>query len=315
MITAKDIVLEIESLGARLSNLNTSDTVNLNLNLGLSNLGLQHQDPKFQNSFSEILSELQAVYEEYKNRPAETHWDLKAVLDAVKLSTNLIHEVLNILAEDEYVVLDSNKYLVKFSEALRPFEKLGAGNYLEPMYISIHKGGDYTYSLHERFLEEYDFKPANALVRINQFATLLNLIGRTYTFIWERLDEDSIEIQRNLDAANEIPRLEQQGIHLKTKIEREQMFLDRLYLNLGAGDATWEDLLWHLTVIFDREYVAELTKYFSEEDGVFAFPSDTGEKIVDYDGIGSALDDIRKMESAYEDKYRDFQEKKVTSLR
>ena len=50
MKTAQDIVAEIEALGTRLSSLETNQTSNLNLNLGLSNLGLVHQDPKFQNA-------------------------------------------------------------------------------------------------------------------------------------------------------------------------------------------------------------------------------------------------------------------------
>ena len=73
MKTAPDIVADIEALGARLSSLETNQTSNLNLNLGLSNLGLVHQDPKFQISFSSLLKELQEVYEEYKVRPAQNH--------------------------------------------------------------------------------------------------------------------------------------------------------------------------------------------------------------------------------------------------
>ena len=51
MITAKDIVTEIEKLGDHLSRLSAEENSNLTLNLGLSNLGIEYGQRKFQDLY------------------------------------------------------------------------------------------------------------------------------------------------------------------------------------------------------------------------------------------------------------------------
>jgi len=217
MKTAQDIVALIETLGGRLSSLETNQTSNLNLNLGLSNLGLVHQDPRFQTSFSSLLKELQEVYEEYKFRPAQTHWDLQAIYAPVSAATSLIHEILDQLAEDQYSVLDSTIYLSRFAEAAEPFRHLVGYNSRDPINISITRGLSYTYALHgER--TEMEERSSSGLVRINQFSHLLNEINKSYELIREKLVGDAHEILNNLEIANEIPRISRLGDRKSTRL-------------------------------------------------------------------------------------------------
>lgn len=331
MKTAKDIVAEIEALGARLSNLETDQTNNLNLNLGLSNLGLVHQDPKFQTSFSSLLNELQEVYEEYKVRPAQTHWDIQASFSAVSGATTLIHEVLDQLAEDQYSVLDSPIYLSRFLVAFEPFNHLGGYNTRDPIYISITSGKSYSYPLHKERTET-ETESSNGIVRINQFMRLLSEIQGSYELIRDKLDGDAKEIVNNLEVANEFPRVSRGGLNgfidqftrnpkpwseerlpldeLMSRIDRELLCIHRLYLGVNAADASWDDILWHFEGIFDLEIVRGMTQYFSDEDGIIV--TVVGEKTpsLDYQGVGVGLDEIRKLDQAYDSWYSEFHDRR-----
>ena len=335
MKAAKDIVAEIEKLGTRLSSLESKQTSNLNLNLGLSNLGLVHQDPKFQNSFSSLLKELQDVYEEYRVRPAQTHWDLQAVFDPVNDATTLIHEVLDQLAEDQYSVLDSTVYLSRFSAASEPFHHLIDYNSRDPINISITRGLSYSFSLHgER--TEMEERSSNGIVRINQFIHLLNEIQRSYELIREKLVSDADEILKDLEVADEIPLRRRGGIYefiqeseasfhgwseknlpideLFSKVDRELLCIHRLYFGIGSGDANWDDLLWHFEGIFDLEIVRGWTQYFSQEDGVIMTAVGDETPVLNYLGVGEGLREIRKLDQAYDSWYAEFQDRKRFSL-
>ena len=331
MKTAPDIVADIEALGARLSSLETNQTSNLNLNLGLSNLGLVHQDPKFQISFSSLLKELQEVYEEYKARPAQTHWDLLAPFSAVTDATILIHEVLDQLSEDPYSVLDGSIYLSRFSAASEPFNHLGGYNARDPIYISITKGKSYSYLLHEERTES-EAGSSNGIVRINQFMRLLSEIQRSYDLIRDKLDGDAQEILNNLEVANDIPRVSRGGLNgfieqftrnpkpwseerlhldeLMSRVDRELLCIYRLYLGINAGEANWDDILWHFEGLFDPEIVRGMTQYFSDEDGIIVTAVGEDEPILDYQGIGVGLDAIRKLDQAYDSWYSEFHDRK-----
>lgn len=331
MKTAQDIVAEIEALGARLSSLETNQTSNLNLNLGLSNLGLVHQDPKFQISFSSLLKELQEVYEEYKARPAQTHWDLQAPFSAVTDATILIHEVLDQLAEDQYSVLDSSIYLSRFSAASEPFNHLGGYNTRDPIYISITRGKSYSYLLHEERTES-EAESSNGIVRINQFMRLLSEIQRSYELIRNKLDGDAQEILNNFEVANEIPRVSRGGLNgfieqftrnpkpwseerlpldeLMSRVDRELLCIYRLYLGVNAGDASWDDILWHFEGIFDLEIVRGMNQYFSDEDGIIVTAVGEETPILDYQGVSVGLDEIRKLDQAYDSWYSEFHHRK-----
>ena len=331
MKTAPDIVADIEALGARLSSLETNQTSNLNLNLGLSNLGLVHQDPKFQISFSSLLKELQEVYEEYKARPAQTHWDLLAPFGAVTDATILIHEVLDQLSEDPYSVLDGSIYLSRFSAASEPFNHLGGYNARDPIYISITKGKSYSYLLHEERTES-EAGSSNGIVRINQFMRLLSEIQRSYELIRDKLDGDAQEILNNLEVANDIPRVSRGGLNgfieqftrnpkpwseerlpldeLMSRVDRELLCIYRLYLGINAGEANWDDILWHFEGLFDPEIVRGMTQYFSDEDGIIVTAVGEDEPILDYQGIGVGLDAIRKLDQAYDSWYSEFHDRK-----
>ena len=331
MKTAPDIVADIEALGARLSSLETNQTSNLNLNLGLSNLGLVHQDPKFQISFSSLLKELQEVYEEYKARPAQTHWDLLAPFSAVTDATILIHEVLDQLSEDPYSVLDGSIYLSRFSAASEPFNHLGGYNARDPIYISITKGKSYSYLLHEERTES-EAESSNGIVRINQFMRLLGEIQRSYELIRDKLDGDAQEILNNLEVANDIPRVSRGGLNgfieqftrnpkpwseerlpldeLMSRVDRELLCIYRLYLGINAGEANWDDILWHFEGLFDPEIVRGMTQYFSDEDGIIVTAVGEDEPILDYQGIGVGLDAIRKLDQAYDSWYSEFHDRK-----
>ena len=326
MKTGQDIVAEIELLGNRLGNLESSQTSNLNLNLGLSNLGLLHQDRRFQASFSNLLSEIQAVYDEYKKWPSETHCDLQAILDAVKIATSLIHEVLDTLADDELSVLDASVFVERFAKAIEPFAHLQSYNSRDPIYISMHAGGTYTDNLHgdRTKMEELS---ANGIVRISQFFRLLSEIQKSYNFILERLYGDAEIILKNLEAANEISLVGRRGLlgYLDTsgnssniwseevlpaddlieRIQLELLCIDRLYLSI-TGAVTWEDFLWHLEGIFNREIVKGMTGYFEKEDGLIVTIEGEELPILNYDGISEGMSEIRKLERAYESWYEEF---------
>jgi hypothetical protein len=331
MKTAQDIVALIETLGKRLSSLETNQTSNLNLNLGLSNLGLVHQDPRFQTSFSSLLKELQEVYEEYKFRPAQTHWDLQSVFDPVNVATSLINEVLDQLAEDQYSVLDSAIYLSRFAEASEPFHHLVDYNSRDPINISITQGLSYTYSLHgER--TEMEERSSSGLVRINQFIHLLNEIQRSYELIRDKLDGDADEILNNLEVADEIPLRRRGGIYefiqesessfrgwseehlpideLFSKVDRELLCIHRLYFGIGSGDVSWDDLLWHFEGIFDSEFVRGMTRYFLEEDGIIGTAVGEEEPILSYLGVSEGMSEVRKLDQAYDAWYSEFHERK-----
>ncbi len=331
MRKAQDIVTEIEVLGARLSSLKTNQTSNLNLNLGLSNLGLVHQDPKFQFSFSSLLKELQEVYEEYKERPALTHWDLQAPLSAITDATTLVHEILDQLAENQYSVLDSSIYLSRFAAVSEPFKNLGSYNMRDPMYISITRGGSYSYALHAERTES-ELSSSNGIVRINQFMRLLGEIQRSFELIKEKLDGDAQEILNDLEIANEIPRVSRGGLNgflqqsvynpkpwsekrlpldeLMSRIKKELLCIHRLYLGLNAGNASWDDILWHFEGIFDLDIVRGMTQYFSEEDEIIVTTEGDEPPILDYQGLSVGLDEIRKLDQAYDSWYSEFQDRK-----
>ncbi len=331
MKTAQDVVALIETLGVRLSSLETSQTSNLNLNLGLSNIGLVHQDPKFQFSFSSLLKELQEVYEEYKIRPAQTHWDLQAIYDPVHIATSLIYEILDQLAEDQFSLLDSSIYLTRFADALEPFEHLLDFNSRDPINISITKGLSYSYLLHgDR--TEMEEQSASGLVRINQFIHLLNEIQRSYELIRDKLIGDVPTILNNLEVANEIPLRRRGGIYefiqesdtsfnewskermpidqLFSKVERELLCIYRLYGGISSGSASWDDILWHFEGMFDPEVVRGMTQFFSEEDGIIVTAVGEEDPILDYLGVGEGMSEVRKLDQAYDAWYSEFQSRK-----
>jgi hypothetical protein len=332
MKTANEIVTTIETLGTRLGSLEIHQTDNLNLNLGLSNLTLEYQDPKFQFSFSLLLKELQEVYEEYKTRPAQTHWDLQYAFDAVQNATNLIHEVLDQLAGDKYLILDSSNYLSRFLVASEPFSRLRDYNSRDPINISITQGHSYTYSLHGEQTEMQE-KSSNAIVRINQFIHLLNEIQRSYELIRERLVSDANEILQNLEEANEIPFVGRRELsessqnsnsnqmtwsadflpvdELISKVDRELLCIYRLYLGVNAGAAGWDDILSHLEGIFDYEIVSGMTDFFTKEDALFINVLGEESPSLDYQGIAEGLSQIRKLDRAYESWYSDFRSRLI----
>jgi len=331
VITAKEVVAEIELLGKQLSLLDISQTSNLNLNLGLSNLGILHQDQKFQNSFSNLVNELQAVYEEYRDRPAATHWDLSAVFKAVKSSTSLITEILEEIANDEYSVLDASKYQSRFSEVIEAFNHLLGTNWRDPIYIStcyVKNFGEET----AIDISESSTRSGNGLVRINQYFALINEILANYRFIRNRMDGDAAEILNNLEIANELPIIGKRNSfgnieypkensslwseemlpvdYLIDQVDTELFFIERLYLNVTAGDVLWSDMLWHLEALFQSELSSTLVQYFNEDDG-YLYTNESGEKCLNYDGISAGLEKVRELESAYEDWYQMFQKKKT----
>jgi hypothetical protein len=314
-----------------LGRLETNQTSNLKLNLALSNLPLDHQDPKFQFSFSSLLKELQEVYEEYKTRPAQTHWDLQSVFDAVNVATSLVHEVLDKLAEAQYLILDSSIYLARFSEASEPFCRLSNFNSRDPINISITQGLSYSYLLHgDR--TEMEARSSSGLVRINQFIHLLNEIQRSYELIRDKIIGDAPIIINNLEVANEIPLRRRGGIYefiqesessfrawskeqlpvdeLLTKVERELLCIHRLYLGISSGSASWDDILWHFEGMFDPEIVRSMTQFFSEEDGVIVNAVGEEDPILDYLGVGQGMSEVRKLDQSYDAWYSEFQSRK-----
>jgi hypothetical protein len=331
MKTAQDIVALIETLGVRLSSLETNQTSNLNLNLGLSNLGLVHQDPRFQTSFSSLLMELQQVYEEYKLRPAQTHWNLQAIYDPVSDATSLIHEILDQLAEDQYSVLDSTVYLSRFAEASEPFQHLVGYNSRDPINISITQAGSYSYPLHGEQTEMQE-RSSSGLVRINQFIHLLNEINQSFELIRDKLKGDAHEILNNLEVANGIPLIPRGGVReyiqqseisfhawskdrlpideIFTKVDRELLCIHRLYLGVNAGDVSWDDILWHFEGMFDVETVRGMTQYFSAEDGIIVSEVGDDLQFLDYLGVGEGLSEVRKLDRAYDAWYSEFHDKK-----
>jgi len=330
--TATEIVATIQTLGTRFGSLDMDQTANLNLNLGLSNLALEYQDPKFQFSFSLILKELQEVYEEYKTRPAQTHWDLRSAFDAVQNATNLIHEVLDQLASDKYLILDSSIFLSRFLVASEPFSRLRDYNSRDPINISITQGHSYTYALHgeQTTMQE---ESSNAIVRINQFIHLLNEIQRSYEIIRERLVSDADEILQNLEVADEIPHVGRRELSessqnsnsdhmtwsadflpvdaLISKIDRELLCIYRLYVGVNAGTSGWDDILWHLEGIFDAEIVSGMTDYFTDEDALFINVLGEESPSLDYQGIAEGLSQIRKLDRAYESWYSEFKRRLI----
>jgi hypothetical protein len=332
--TAQDIVAEIEALGNRLSNLEISQTTNLNLNLGLSNLGLLHQDEKFQTSFSNLVLELQEVYEEYRHKAASTDWDLNGVFDAVHFASNLLKEILDQIANEEFSVLDPAKYQSQFSKAMEPFQHLVGYDWRDPIYISMTHGKNYSQAINDEY-SEIPTKSGNSLVRINQYLVLLNEIVSSYKFIRARMDGDAAEILKNLEIANELPTVGNRSTfenvnsseeiftqwsddllpvdYLIEQIDSELFFIQRLYLNMSTSNASWDDMIWHLERLFIDEYSTNLTQYFTEDEGLF-HTNGTGEVCLKYYGISDGLAKVRELESAYEDWYQKFQKKKMGKI-
>lgn len=333
MKTASDIVYLIEKLGARFGNLEENQTSNLKINLGLSNLGIAHRDPKFQDSFSNLLNEMQEVYEEFKNNPASTHWDLEPVYNAVEEAVSLLFEILDLLAMESYKLLDSSTYIQKFAKSLESFSHLTEYNSRDPINISILNGGDYSFRVHGERLEIQE-RSSNAPVRINQFLSLLYEIQKSYHFLIKKLSGDFEELLENLEIANKIPPVDFQynhlgeidistpgmwnenwlpGDELLSKIEEELLCIDRLYLGVTVGEVGWADMLWHLESIFDSEYVRDMTQFFAKEDG-FVVTLDGQEKSeLNYLGISEGLKAVRDLEKKYESWYSEYLKRKIQS--
>ena len=161
---------------------------------------------------------------------------------------------------------------------------------------------------------------------------LLSEIQRSYELIRDKLDGDIHEILSNLEVANDIPLIPRGGLReylqqseanfqewskdrlpldeLFTKVDRELLCIHRLYLGVNAGDANWDDLLWHLEGIFDSDIVRGMTQYFLGEDGIIVTVVGDETPILDYQGVGDGLREIRKLDQAYDSWYSEFYESK-----
>ena len=150
--------------------------------------------------------------------------------------------------------------------------------------------------------------------------------------IRDKLDGDAHEILNNLEVANEIPLIPRGGLReymqqsevsfrgwskdrlpideIFTKVDRELLCIHRLYLGVNAGDASWDDILWHFEGIFNSETVRGMTQYFSAEDGIIVTEAVEKTPILDYLGVGEGLGEIRKLDQAYDAWYSEFHDKK-----
>ena len=322
MITAKDIVTEIEKLGDHLSRLSAEENSNLTLNLGLSNLGIEYGQRKFQDLYAKVLSGLREVLEEYRERAITTEWDLGFVLEPVKSAVSLILEIDKNLSESPYKVLDSANYQESFKVILMPFEKLRWHNSLDPRRISFYSGGDYSKDLHGE-IEDVPADSENALVRINQFITLLETIVDGMEFRINLLEGDRKELLSDLAIVNATGNLKtsyglEYGGHEgsdssnsnKTgpwskeslpldgyydKLLKEFEAIDIMYLNVNPENANWEDVLNHFHCLFNADYVHNIQDLFKES-----------ELISHYEGLESGLRDLQSLEAEYNDWFSRF---------
>jgi hypothetical protein len=318
VITSKSIVDEISKIGYELSKLNVEDNSNFKLNLGLSNLGIEYSQVKFQDLYSKLLFELNEVFEEYSKNPGRSHWDLGAVLTPVKVAVELVIEVAQKLSEAPYLVLESDQYQKRFKEALLPFVRLPGVNYLDPLRISLLHGRDYSLYVHGDSGEIPD-KSSSALVRINQFLNLLEAIIDSIEFRIANLEEDRKEILEDLEAANRVGSLKTvygvsysedtygkhgpwstRNLPLDTylqKLKYEYEAIEVLYLGMSTEESTWEDLLFHLHGTFDSDFVADVRHYFEGSKNIWM-----------YEGLNSGLDELYTLEREYSSWYSNFKE-------
>jgi hypothetical protein len=326
LITAHDIVVEIENLGEYFNKLNEGENSNLSMNLGLSNLGIEYGQSKFQDLHSQLITCLKDVLDEYKNRPANTHWDMGFVLQIVENAVSLIKEVSVKLSESPYQVLDSDKYQKQFLETLEPFTKTTGFNFGDPMYISHHFGGSFTENYHGE--AEYERSRFNGIVRINQYCGLVEEIISSIEFRIKLLDGDRVEMLSNLDLVNRVGNMTDFSGRVFTKSESNNEYgpkktgpwhenslpldgyyekllyeldaIDAMYSRMDTSNANWEDVITHLNCFFNRDLVEHVQHFFKDYSDI-SF----------YDGMEAGLTDMRNLENEYNRWYSRFEALKL----
>jgi len=328
LITHHDIVTEIEKIGEHFSFLNDVENSNLSMNLGLSNLGIEYGQNKFQDLHAELISSLRVVLDEYKNRPAETHWDMGFVLEPVKVAVSLIIEVSTKLSASPYLVLDSDKYQRQYLEALEPFTKVTGYNFGDPMYISRYGGGSFTKDFHGE--EDFVSSPFNGLIRINQYCGLLAQIFASIEFRIKLLDGDRAEMLSNLDLVNRVGNMtdftgreftvnesnneyapkktgpwNENSLPLDGYYEKllyEMDAIDAMYLNVDSDETNWKDALSHFNCLFNRDLVENVQDYFKDSSYISY-----------YDGLEAGLNDLQNLENEYNRWYTRFNDLRMHS--
>ena len=319
LITAHDIVVEIENLGEYFSRLSEEENSNLSMNLGLSNLGIEYSQSKFQELHSRLINELNDVLVEFKHRPTVTHWDMGCALDPIKTAVTLIIEVSTKLAASPYLILDAEIYQRQFQKALEPFSKLRGYNYLDPINISFLRGGDYSKDIHAE-IEEIQGTSSSGIIRINQFCKLLEEIVASIEFRIRLLDGDRAELLANLEIINSVGSLSDSGVDFtgrnngpwdKDSLPLDEYYekllyeldaIDAMYLNVDSSGSKWDDVLEHFHCLFNRDLVEYVQNYFKDSSYISY-----------YEGLEAGLDELRNREKEYDRWYSRFEELKLNS--
>ena len=319
LITAHDIVVEIEHLGEYFSRLSEEENSNLSMNLGLSNLGIEYSQSKFQELHSRLINELNDVLVEFKFRPASTHWDMGCVLEPIKTAVTLIIEVSTKLAASPYLILDAESYQRQFQEALVPFAKLQHFNYLDPINISFRSCRDYSKDLHAE-MEEIQGKSSSGIIRVNQFCKLLEEIVASIEFRLQLLEGDRTELLASLDLVNRMGNLSDSKVDLVgrkigpwnkdslpldgyyEKLLYELDAIDAMYLNVDSSGSKWDDVLEHFHCLFNRDLVEHVQHYFKDSSYISY-----------YEGLETGLEDLHYREKEYDRWYSRFEELKLNS--
>jgi len=303
MITKTNLIDFIDSALVYFASLSESQLNTLNLNLGLSSIGLTANDKPYRYYLDTLVDELISIREDYSTRPTNPHWNLVFILKPLTNAISIMREVIERLTSEEYEVVYQDTYQ-RLKDSMNPFSRLIGTYYFEPIYVSIIHGKEWTSELHGE-LEECPSTSSNAIVRLNQYFQLLELIQTRYQFILKTIEGDWDEISRVIQWNNQFEAF----TNLDTELTRQLEILDKIYFGFEPDleEIDFYTILSFFQDMFTEDFCYRFAAFFRDSEWIYLARETNGkEVIVDAIDLSKGLSEVRSHHNAYEDWMKEF---------
>ena len=305
MITKKDLIDFIDNALVYFASLSESQLNTLNLNLGLSSIGLTANDKPYRYYLDTLVDELIEIRDDYSTRPTNPHWNLEFILKPLTNAISIMREVIERLTSDKYEVVYQETYQ-RLKDAMNPFSRLIGTYYFEPIYVSISYGKEWTSELHGE-LEDYPSTSSNAIIRLNQYFQLLQIIQSRYQFILKTIEGDLKEISRVIQWNNQFEAF----TNLDTELSRQLEILDKIYFgfepDLEELELDFYTFLTFFQDMFTEDFCYRFPSFFRDSEWVSVGREMNGtEVILDAIDLSKGLSQVRRLHNIYEDWIKEF---------
>ena len=303
MITKKDLIDFIDSAFVYFASLSESQLNTLNFNLGLSSIGLTANDKPYRYYLDTLVDELIAIRGDYSTRRTNPHWNLVFILKPLTNAISIMREVIERLTSEEYEVVYQDTYQ-RLKDSMNPFSRLIGTYYFEPIYVSISHGKEWTSELHGE-LVDYPSTSANAIVRLNQYFQLLELIQTRYQFMLKTIEGDLEEISKAIPWNNQF----EEFTNLDTELSRQLEILDRIYFGFEPDleEVDFYTILSFFQDMFTEDFCYRFPSFFRDSERVYLGREMNGtEVIVDAIDLSKGLSEVRRLHNIYEDWIKEF---------